>query len=195
VSPRGTDTRQRILDTALELFSAQGYERTSLREIADRLDIRKASLYYHFASKEAVLQGLMGRLAAPVDELLAWAEAQERTPAMRTEFLRRLAELLSGDWSNWLRFVQANQAAIRELPDANGQAQGMQERMIRLIRCAVDPAADLHDQLKSVLAVLAIYIGNLAPVMPILGVDVPQEELRAALFDVALDLAGGTATT
>ncbi|HEY3674033.1 MAG TPA: helix-turn-helix domain-containing protein, partial [Acidimicrobiia bacterium] len=40
------DTRERILAVANELFIEQGYEGTSLREIADRLDITKAALYY-----------------------------------------------------------------------------------------------------------------------------------------------------
>src|ERR1700689_4807307 len=52
--PRGS-TRERILDVALELFSEQGYEQTSLREIADRLGVTKAALYYHFERKEDIL--------------------------------------------------------------------------------------------------------------------------------------------
>ena len=41
-SPR-SDTRERIIRVALELFSEQGYEQTSLREIADRLGVTKAA--------------------------------------------------------------------------------------------------------------------------------------------------------
>src|ERR1039457_770640 len=52
--PRG-DTRQRIQAVALELFAEQGYEKTSLREIAERLGVTKAALYYHFKSKEAIV--------------------------------------------------------------------------------------------------------------------------------------------
>src|SRR5690606_31787714 len=44
---RRGDTRQRIQDVALDLFAEQGYEKTSLREIAERLDVTKAALYYH----------------------------------------------------------------------------------------------------------------------------------------------------
>src|SRR5215475_13717231 len=50
-APRG-DTRERIQSIALELFAEQGYEKTSLREIAERLGVTKAALYYHFRSKE-----------------------------------------------------------------------------------------------------------------------------------------------
>ena len=47
-----TGTRERIKQVALELFTEQGYEGTSLREIAERLGVTKAALYYHFKSKD-----------------------------------------------------------------------------------------------------------------------------------------------
>ena len=50
-----TDTGARIRAVALDLFSSQGYEQTSLREIADRVGLTKASLYYHYPSKQALL--------------------------------------------------------------------------------------------------------------------------------------------
>jgi AcrR family transcriptional regulator len=55
-------TRDRILDISLELFSTQGYDKTSLREIADQLGFSKAAIYYHFASKEDILMALHLRL-------------------------------------------------------------------------------------------------------------------------------------
>ena len=48
------DTRERILDAALDLFIEQGYDKTSLREIAERVGVTKAALYYHFESKEEI---------------------------------------------------------------------------------------------------------------------------------------------
>src|SRR5262249_12854805 len=45
--PGGGGTRERIQAIALELFAEQGYEKTSLREIAERLGVTKAALYYH----------------------------------------------------------------------------------------------------------------------------------------------------
>jgi AcrR family transcriptional regulator len=51
-------TRERILDVALELFVEQGYATTSLREVAERLGVTKAALYYHFQSKEDILMAL-----------------------------------------------------------------------------------------------------------------------------------------
>jgi AcrR family transcriptional regulator len=57
--PTALPTRQRILDTARQLFTEQGYDGTSLREIAEPLGFSKAALYYHFKSKEEILAALM----------------------------------------------------------------------------------------------------------------------------------------
>ena len=55
-------TRELILDVALDLFVDQGYEGTSLRQIAERLGVTKAALYYHFEAKEDILMALHLRL-------------------------------------------------------------------------------------------------------------------------------------
>src|SRR3954451_14214240 len=56
------DTRERILDVALELFTEQGYDKTSLRQIAEPLGFTQAAIYYHFAAKEDILVALHMRL-------------------------------------------------------------------------------------------------------------------------------------
>lgn len=53
------NTKQEILDTALELFSVKGFGATSMSQIADAIGIRKASLYSHFASKQDILDTLV----------------------------------------------------------------------------------------------------------------------------------------
>ena len=53
------NTKQEILDAALELFSVQGFEATSIAQIAGAVGIRKASLYSHFESKQAILDALV----------------------------------------------------------------------------------------------------------------------------------------
>lgn len=52
------NTKQEILEAALELFSVQGFEATSIAQIAGTVGIRKASLYSHFESKQAILDTL-----------------------------------------------------------------------------------------------------------------------------------------
>ena len=53
------NTKQEILDTALKLFSVQGYEATSISQLAEAVGIRKASLYSHFENKQAILDALI----------------------------------------------------------------------------------------------------------------------------------------
>ena len=53
------NTKQEILDAALELFSVKGFEATSLSTIADTVGIRKASLYSHFENKQEILDALV----------------------------------------------------------------------------------------------------------------------------------------
>lgn len=53
------NTKQEILESALELFSVQGFESTSIAQIAGAVGIRKASLYSHFENKQAILDELV----------------------------------------------------------------------------------------------------------------------------------------
>ncbi|MGA2522312.1 MAG: TetR/AcrR family transcriptional regulator [Acidimicrobiales bacterium] len=55
-------TRERILDAALDLFLEKGFDKTSLREIAEKLGFTKAALYYHFESKDDIFMALHLRL-------------------------------------------------------------------------------------------------------------------------------------
>ena len=53
------NTKQAILEAALELFSVQGFEATSISQISSAVGIRKASLYSHFENKQAILDALV----------------------------------------------------------------------------------------------------------------------------------------
>ena len=50
-----SNTREEILEAALDLFAVNGYEATSISQLADAVGIRKASLYSHFANKQDIL--------------------------------------------------------------------------------------------------------------------------------------------
>jgi AcrR family transcriptional regulator len=113
---RRTDTREAIRSVALEQFGERGYERTSLRELAERLRITKAAVYHHFATKEDILASLAGEFAAPLDELLAWGNAQRPGPDTRRELLRRYAELLAGRHGRLVRFLDSDRAGLRDMP-------------------------------------------------------------------------------
>jgi len=52
-------TKEVILDTAIELFAVKGYNRVSIREIAQAVGIKGSSIYNHFESKEAILDNVL----------------------------------------------------------------------------------------------------------------------------------------
>src|ERR1700728_3632617 len=83
------DTRERIQAVALELFAEHGYEKTSLREIAERLGVTKAALYYHFKSKEDIVRSFTEDYVNDLDELIAWGRAEPRTSENRALILDR----------------------------------------------------------------------------------------------------------
>lgn len=62
------NTKQEILEAALDLFSVQGFEATAISQIADAVGIRKASLYSHFESKQAILDALVKNILEQYDQ-------------------------------------------------------------------------------------------------------------------------------
>lgn len=190
MSPRRTDTRERAVKVAIELFTSRGYEQTSLRDIAERLEITKAALYFHFHSKEELLQAVLDSAMEPVDELAAWIKAQEPSPEMRRELLRKLRALVQGPWGDWMRFVQENQPALRNHPEVGEQ---LGQRMFTLLAGVLDPEAEPRTQVRTLLAFLAVYFGSLSNILPDamrrqLGITASSEELADAAMDIAYEL-------
>ncbi|WP_406059434.1 TetR/AcrR family transcriptional regulator [Streptomyces sp. NBC_01077] len=173
------NTRQRIQDVALDLFAEQGYEKTSLREIAERLDVTKAALYYHFKTKEDILVGIFEDLTRPMDELIAWAQEQPRTLETRQEVLRRYQVALRAA-APLFRFMQENQATVREL----SVGLTFKERMMSLTGLIREPDFAMVDQVRCVSAIFTLHAG--AFFMQNIEGD-PEEKHRATL-EVALDL-------
>ena len=86
-----TGARRREIDeVASELFHANGYAATSVRDIARALDIQGASLYAHVASKEDVLFSIVDRAASAFEQAAAAAEADSAT----VDPVERLAALV-----------------------------------------------------------------------------------------------------
>lgn len=153
---RRSDTRERIQQVALDLFVEQGYERTSLREIAERLDVTKAALYYHFRTKEDIVASLLDDLAQSLDEVLAWAREQSDHGKAREGLIRRLAELIEGRAGPLMRFWQENQPALKDFHERNPLVGRMKEMFITITAGEPDPVV----QLRARLAVVALLLGN-----------------------------------
>jgi AcrR family transcriptional regulator len=75
------DTRQRIQDAARELFCEKGVQRTSLQDIANRLGVTKAALYYHFGSRDELVRSILQPVIDDGERYIA--EQEERTATDR----------------------------------------------------------------------------------------------------------------
>lgn len=105
---RGAETRAHAQRVALRLFTEQGYGATSLRQIADELGITKASLYYHFDGKEAILRSLLEQRGDEAEALLVWVQGQPVSPALLEAAVLRWVDSFSEDKLQGIRFLAAN---------------------------------------------------------------------------------------
>jgi AcrR family transcriptional regulator len=74
VKSRTTETQSAILDATIELFSTTGFEVTPMDAISAAANVAKGTLYYHFDSKEGIVNAIAERDAAAVEARLASIE-------------------------------------------------------------------------------------------------------------------------
>ena len=181
-----SDTRARIQQVALELFAEQGYDKTSLREIAERLDVTKAALYYHFKSKEDIVRSLVEDYFGQIDALIAWAKTQPRTSEIRGEILSRYVQIVA-DGSDVFRMLHHNQAAVNSLAAAKERGDVFRERMTGLIEALTEPGGDMEERLRAAMALGGVSVGWMFFAD---HVD-DREKLSAAILGIASGLAIG----
>jgi AcrR family transcriptional regulator len=181
MSERG-DTRSRIQDVALDLFTEQGYEATSLREIAERLGVTKAALYYHFRTKDDIVASLIADRLAEMDEMAAWLRGQRQvTVDTRREFIRMYAAALASARSlGVMRFLEANQASVKDMLPA----VEMRDRMLEILDLLVGPEHDPRQRLRISMAIFALHASWVVLRAP--GHD--EKQRQEAALEVALSL-------
>jgi len=177
------DTRARVQQVALELFAEQGYEKTSLREIAERLGVTKAALYYHFKSKEDIVHSFTDDYFAEIDDLLEWAKDQPRGEETRREILDRYVGIVLGG-SEVFRFLEQNRAAVQGMEAGKERFARFRGRLDTLVDLLAGPDAPLRDRVRASAALLSagatchVYLQQ---------VDDP-DKLRAVVLEIATDL-------
>lgn len=81
--------RNEILDAAEQLFVTKGFDKTSTNDILERVGIARGTLYYHFGSKEAILDAIIQRMSETLVKRAAGVAAQKGKPV-----LERLTEMM-----------------------------------------------------------------------------------------------------
>jgi AcrR family transcriptional regulator len=134
------ETREtQILKVAVELFGSQGYDRTSLQDIADVVGITKPALYYYFRDKDAlyarvVVQGLSQLVEYVQNRVEALSEPEARVH----EFILSAATFLEENRSTWLLashgFWAATDGPLR------GEALALRDKFESLLRTSLSDA-------------------------------------------------------
>ncbi|MFI9643660.1 TetR/AcrR family transcriptional regulator [Micromonospora sp. NPDC051925] len=177
-------TRERIQAVALELFTEQGYEKTSLREISERLGVTKAALYYHFKSKEEIVNSYVEDRLHRMDELIDWARDQPATLATRRALVSQYADtMFATEQPSVMRFFEQNQTVLKSL----AAGQQMRERMFRLADAICLGDDSPRAQLRATLVLFAVHSSWFAIRTP----DITDDERKTLALEVADELLVG----
>ena len=126
------DAKERILETALELFAQNGYLGTSMNDIAGRLGFTKAALYKHYTSKQEILEKIVERMnemdyeraesyEMPETEPDGFTEAYLQTPVKRiraysmAQFDHWTKETFSANFRKMLTLEQYREPKLAQL--------------------------------------------------------------------------------
>jgi AcrR family transcriptional regulator len=183
----GASTRERILDVALDLFTEQGFDGTSMREIAERLDITKPSIYYHFASKEDILMALHMRMHELSKAALARLPGQTVTLQAWGSLLDELLDQMAGQRKLFLMH-ERNQAALEKLHrnDHDDEHHDLRQRVRQAL---TDPSLSLRDRVRMACSLGAV-LGGLLMAGDAFD-NVPGAELGSLVQDAVRDLLTG----
>ena len=153
----GASTRERILDVALDLFTDQGFDGTSMREIAERLQISKPAIYYHFASKDEILMALHMRLHEFGKAALARLTGQTVTLQIWGSLLNELLDQMLAQRKIFLMH-ERNQAALEKLhsKDHDDEHDDIQQRFRQAL---ADPSLALRDRVRMACSLGAVFGG------------------------------------
>ena len=178
-------TRERILDVALDLFVEKGYDKTSLREIAEVMGFTKAALYYHFASKEDILFALHLRLHELGEGALRRIGEAPASLATWSKVLQDMVDDLLAQ-RQLLLLHERNHAAMEGLAEHHRHDQSHQDMEAALRLSLSDPSLAARDRIRlgaaigAVFATLILSVGTFA--------DIPHDELGEPLREVIRDI-------
>jgi AcrR family transcriptional regulator len=173
----GSETRAEILRVALELFTSRGYEGTSIRDIAEALGVTKSSLYYHFASKEAIVRALVDDRRDELDDLLAWIDAQPSDPTHPDRILRATAlkwiDSTSPQRVQAMRFAHANRPIMSRLAADGGDIRSWFDEVVDRV---VPDESPLEQRIRARMAFDTVS----AALFAALGTDATTDDVLAA---------------
>jgi TetR/AcrR family transcriptional regulator, transcriptional repressor for nem operon len=124
-------TRDHIVEAADRLFYRQGYEHTSFSDIADLVRISRGNFYYHFKSKDEILDAVIDERLAKTREMLERWESEGDTPADR---IRSFIRILIANRADIKRYGCPVGTLCSELAKLNHASQAEANKLFTLFR-------------------------------------------------------------
>jgi AcrR family transcriptional regulator len=189
-SPSAGSTRERILDIALELFTERGYEKTSLRDIAERLGTTKAALYYHFERKEDILLALHLRLHELGREMFAQLGDLDNSARTAEIWPQLLDHLIDQLLSNREIFIlhERNRSAFETLEHSERHQAAHEDLEALMRRFLASPTIPLAQRVRMACSIGAVITTLIGPGEAFS--DVPASDLADLLRAAMRDLLG-----
>ncbi|MBT2232491.1 TetR family transcriptional regulator [Nonomuraea sp. NEAU-A123] len=177
------DTRSGILRVALELFASLGYHATSVREIAERLNLTKTAVLYHFPSKKDILATLAEPMLADMEAAVEAANGIEGS-----DFRRKRWVVIEGLLDVWLRhrFLMRMNTQDLALGADRPTFERFRDTAMTAERFIAGPDADLAGQVRAVQAFAMLS----DPV--VMFADLPADLIRPAVLAGVERLLGET---
>lgn len=124
-------TRDRIVDKADQLFYEQGFEHTSFAQIAEALGISRGNFYYHFKTKDEILDAVISHRLVRTNSMLDNWELEGCTPTNR---IRSFVNILIMNRAKIKRYGCPVGTLCSELVKLNHPAQGHANELFVLFR-------------------------------------------------------------
>ena len=128
---RGKTTRNHIVEAADRLFYRHGYEHTSFSDIADAVRISRGNFYYHFRTKDEILDAVIDLRLANTSRMLEQWESEGNDPAER---IRSFINILIANWDDIKLYGCPVGTLSTELAKLDHAAQDEANRLFTLFR-------------------------------------------------------------
>jgi len=147
-------TRDRILDVAQRRFIEQGYDGTSLREIADDLGFTKAALYYHFQTKEQIFEALVEPADLLINGLFERLEAATTVDEWGAALFWVIDQM--HDHFDFFRLMQRNRTVLEHFDRTQGYLSSHGEMHKRFEQTVMDLSPDIAERIRLVTSIAAV---------------------------------------
>jgi len=196
VRPARKDSRQELIDVAIEIIQNQGIDALRIEDVCERVGVSKGSLYWHFSDREGLIrEALLKQLYRLGDEQLGVLSAAVDTAATRDEYLMKIAGAFVDPFDSsqvetrWQRLeLIAGSRRDPKLAPIMAEIQRRHHRYLTdimekaskqgVLRPDVDPKA---------VAAMLVAVGLGSNVLSLLGEEGPRPEAWTASLIVLVD--------